>query len=274
MVTTEPGMRTSSLSMSVIIHVLVLAAGLVTIPWLKKDYEIPQPLSVEIVDIAEMAQTTHAAPVPVKDDKKEKQKPPENKPPPAPKNTADKPQEVVRDKPLDKPDEVKKDEVLVDENAPPQKKLDKKDDKKKKVTKAEPKKDFSSVLKNLADSKDKPLTPAKEPDMKADENPPEAAENLPVGMKMTMAEKTRSGSSCRAAGTFPSARKTPKTLWSRFTWSSTATARSSQRASSTWPAITATVFSAPRPTAPCGPCRRKNVRLLSCHLINTIPGKR
>jgi len=212
MTTTEPGMRSSSLTIALILHVLVLIAGYVTIPWMKKDFDVPTPVSIELVDIADIAQTTRPAPVDVKEDKKEKPKQ-DNKPPPAPKSTA-----AAQPKPVDKPDDKpeekpKKDEVLVDENAPPQKKQDKKDDKKKKVTKAPPKKeDFASVLKNLADSKPTPMTPAKQPDMKADETPPQASENLPVGMKMTMTEKDALRQQLQGCWNFPFGAKDAENL--------------------------------------------------------------
>ncbi|MDE1152622.1 MAG: hypothetical protein PW788_08810 [Micavibrio sp.] len=183
----ETEMRKSSITLAVVFHVLVLVAGMVSLPWLKKEYDIPTPVSVEIVDISEMAQTTKVAPKPVKEEKKE-EKPPEKKPPPAPTNTATEPVTPVKDKVDEKKEELKKDEVLVDENAPPQKKLDKKDEKKKKVTQAPPKKDFSSVLKNLADTKAKPTPPAV-PDTKPETDAPaDSGENLPLGTKMTMTE--------------------------------------------------------------------------------------
>jgi len=184
----ETEMRKSSITLALVFHVLVLCAGMVSLPWLKKEYDPPTPVSVEIVDISEMAQTTKVAPKPVKDEKKE-EKPPEKKPPPpAPTNTASEPVTPVKDKVDEKKEEPKKDEVLVDENAPPQKKLDKKDEKKKKVTQAPPKKDFSSVLKNLADSKPKPVAPPAPDTKPAPDATPDSGENLPLGPKMTMTE--------------------------------------------------------------------------------------
>ncbi len=179
-------MRKSSLTLAIGLHVLVIVASIISFPWLKKDFEIPTAVSVELVDISQMAQTVKVAPKPVKEEKKE-EKPPENKPPPAPTNTATEPVTPVKEKVDEKKEELKKDEVLVDENAPPEKKIEKKDEKKKKVTQAPPQKDFTSVLKNLAAQKEKPIPAPATPDIKTDSTPT-PGQNLPIGPKMTMTE--------------------------------------------------------------------------------------
>ena len=180
-------MRRTSISLSIFLHAMVLVIAVVSFPWLKKDYVTPPPISVEMVDISQLAQTTKVAPVPIKKEEKKVDKPAPPKPPPAAKNTANEAVQVVKTiKPDDKPEPKKDEKVLVDANAPPEKKLDKKDEKKKKVTE-EPKKDFTSVLKNLADEKPAPAPVDKKVDLKANEKP-ESAQPLPIGQRMTMTE--------------------------------------------------------------------------------------
>lgn len=181
-------MRRSSISISIIFHALFFAGAMVSIPWLKKEYTVPQHIAIEMVDIAELTQTTKQAPVPVK--KQEKPKKVENPPPPKPKTTArnTSKEAVTPDKTKTevKEDPKKDEKVLVDPNAHPDKKLTEKEEKKKKVTE-EPKKDFSSVLKNLADEKPTPVSAEKTPDMNLNE-PPEEAHFVPLGKRMTMTE--------------------------------------------------------------------------------------
>ena len=86
----------------------------------------------------------------------------------------------------EKKETKKSEKVLVDPNAHPDKKLTKKEEKKEKVTE-EQKKDFDSVLKNLADEKPVPDSAEKKPDMNLNE-PPEEAHNVPLSQRMTMTE--------------------------------------------------------------------------------------
>ena len=180
-------MRRSSLTISLIFHATCFVLAVVSFPWLKKDYDIPIPLSVEMVTIDEMNQTTKVAPKPEKKIEKKVEKPPAPpKPAPAATNTV---KEMVKPtKDLIKEDPIKKDEkVLVDPTAHPDKKLDKQDEKKKKVTETEEQK-FASILKNLQEEKPQPKDDQK-PDLKLDEPaPPDEGRPVPLGERMTMTE--------------------------------------------------------------------------------------
>lgn len=173
-------MQPKSIGISVAFHVAVIIVATVSLPWLKRDFEIPQPLSVEFVEIDKITQTTKLAPKPVtKKEEPKKEEPP--KPPPAPKNAASEPAKPV-EPPKEEPKEEPKKEkpVLVDEAAPPEKKKTPKEEKKPETKKAEPKKSFDSVLKNL-DLDDK-TPPAKQemPDLSPDASAPtESATNAP-----------------------------------------------------------------------------------------------
>lgn len=179
-------MRRSSVSISLAFHAACFVLAVVSIPWLKKDYEIPTPVSVELVAIDKIAQTTKVAPTPVKKQEKKQEEPTPPKPPPPKQNTSTEPTPPTKE--IKKEEVVKKEEkVLVDPAAHPDKKLEKKDEKKKKVTE-EPKKDLASVLKNLIDDKETMPPMPKVPDMKLDESTPKQGQNIPLGQRMTMTE--------------------------------------------------------------------------------------
>lgn len=164
----------------------MIIIGLVSFPWLKKDFVIPPPISVEFADISELTQTTKVSPQPTpkKEDK------PVDKPPPAAKNTSNEAVAPVKKevKKEDKP-EKKEDKVLVDKNAPPDKKKTPKEEKKKETTKEEPKKDFASVLKNLQDPADTPPVKTDTPDLKLNEPAAAQGQQAPLGAKLTMSEE-------------------------------------------------------------------------------------
>lgn len=193
-------MRRSSVSISLAFHAACFVLAVVSIPWLKKDYVIPTPVSVELVAIDKMAQTTKVAPTPVKKQEKKEEQPTPPKPPPPKQNTSTEPTPPTKE--IKKEEVVKKEEkVLVDPAAHPDKKLEKKDEKKKKVTE-EPKKSFDSLLKNLADEKVKtPTTPT--PDMKLDESTPKEGQNIPLGERMTMTEMDALREQLRQCWNFP-----------------------------------------------------------------------
>ena len=182
-------MQNRSIGISIGFHVAVIVIGTVSLPWIRRDFEIPQPISVELAEMAPITQTPKIA-EPTPRPKKEEPKDATPKPPPAAKNTSNEAITPVKTPEPEKKEEVKKDEVLVDENAAPEKKKTKQEEKKKEVTKTEPKKDFSSILKNLADSDDTPTPKTKLPDLKLDEK--EASSDgakAPLGEKMTMSEE-------------------------------------------------------------------------------------
>jgi outer membrane biosynthesis protein TonB len=183
-------MRRSSIATSAMLHAAALILVTISFPWWRHKYdEAPQPMSVEMVTVADMAQTTKVAP----QIKKEQVKPAEpekkvepKKPPPAPTNKAEEPKQAI-EKPVEKTEEVKEEKPVFDENAIP-KKQPKKVDKKPDNKKAEPKKqDFTALLKNLTDAKTQPAPPM----------PPQPAtkvanaadgQPLPLGERMTRLE--------------------------------------------------------------------------------------
>jgi len=182
-------MRTSSLTISAGFHVAVVLAAMVSLPWLRKDFDIPPPVMVEFVEIGKVTETTKVAPPTPKPDKKEEKK--EEPPPPAPKNTAKEvtPPAPKKPDPAPKKDEPKKDsKPEVDPLAKPDKKPPPKDDKKETKPK-EPERDFSSVLKNLADPKHTPPSATEQPDMGIKTATPVEGAQAPLGAKMTMREE-------------------------------------------------------------------------------------
>ena len=182
-------MNRKSIWISVGFHVALVIIGTVSFPWLKRDFEIPPPISIELAEIAPITQTTKVAPQPAPK-KEEEPKEAAPKPPPAAKNTSNEAQVPVKKEPEPKKDEPKKkDTVLVDDAAPPEKKKTKQEEKKKEVKKEEPKKDFSSVLKNLSDTEEQPQAKPQLPDLKLDETAASDGAKAPLGAKMTMSEE-------------------------------------------------------------------------------------
>ena len=183
------GLHRGSLTASMMLHLAAIIMLTVSFPWLKKDYEIPPPISVDLVSIADLSKTTKTAlqPEQKKPEKKpDVQKPPDKKPPPAPTNKSSEAKAPVL-KPPEKVEDTKPQEPVIDENALPQKKPEKKPEKKAEEKKPEPKKDFASILKNLADQKPVPATPWQDslPEKMAK---PTEGRPLPLGERMTMSE--------------------------------------------------------------------------------------
>lgn len=177
-----------SVWISIGFHVAIIVIGTLSLPWIKRDFEVPPAISIELADIAPMTQTNKVAPQPAP--KKEEPKDATPKPPPVAKNTATEAQVPVKKEPEPKKDEPKKkDTVLVDDAAPPEKKKTKQEEKKKEVKKEEPKKDFSSVLKNLEDTDEQPQPKTELPDLKLDEKAASDGAKAPLGEKMTMSEE-------------------------------------------------------------------------------------
>lgn len=177
-----------SVWISIGFHVAIIVIGTLSLPWIKRDFEVPPAISIELADIAPMTQTNKVAPQPAP--KKEEPKDATPKPPPMAKNTATEAQVPVKKEPEPKKDEPKKkDTVLVDDAAPPEKKKTKQEEKKKEVKKEEPKKDFSSVLKNLEDTDEQPQPKTELPDLKLDEKAASDGAKAPLGEKMTMSEE-------------------------------------------------------------------------------------
>jgi hypothetical protein len=185
-------MNKKSIWISVGFHVGIILIATVSLPWIKRDFEIPPPISIELAEIAPITQTDKIAPKPAPKKEEPKEEPP--KPPPAATNTASEAAKPVPKPPEPEPkkeEPPKKDEVLVDEAAPPEKKKTKQEEKKKEVTKPkpEPKKDFSSVLKNLQVNDEKEAPKQELPDLKLDETAASDGAKAPLGAKMTMSEE-------------------------------------------------------------------------------------
>jgi outer membrane biosynthesis protein TonB len=145
---------------SAILHFVLFIVTAFGIPFIARDHEIlSQPISIEIVPIAELTQTNRVAtPVKPKEEKKELPPPVQEKPSP-PKMAEETPPEIEKPKPPEIKEEVK--ETPVEELAPPKPEKKKEEVKPKEkpkpkpkpeVTKTEKKKeaqDFDSLLKNL-----------------------------------------------------------------------------------------------------------------------------
>jgi outer membrane biosynthesis protein TonB len=178
-------MRRSSIILSTVFHATMVVIATLGLPFLaKRAFIIPPPIVIDYIEVSKVTETNKVAPQPQPAPPR-----PEEKPPAAAKNTANNavvpvPKEML--KPEDKKEIKKaaKAEPAIDPNAPPDKtrKI-----KKTEAEKKEPPKDFSSVLKNLIDPKDKLSSKADKPDAKAP--PPALGQNAPLGAKMTMSEE-------------------------------------------------------------------------------------
>lgn len=150
----DPAMR-SALVKSGVFHIAVVVLLSITLPFIKKDtLLLSNPISVEIVDVADIAQTNKPAP-PKKVDEEKKPEPAPDKPAP-PKVASETPPDLTKPKPPDVKNEVAEPKEAV----PPPKPLEKKAEEKKpeppkpkppeKKAEAAPKADdFASLLKNL-----------------------------------------------------------------------------------------------------------------------------
>ena len=200
-------MRIGSLILSAVFHGITVLLVITGLPFVAKyEFKIPPPIVVDFIEISKVTETDRISTKPMLLPPK-KVKPKKKKPEPAVKNTSkdvvvpmpkEKPKPKLKPKP--KPKEVKKKEVKtvpLDPNALPdkkKKKIEKKKVEKKKIKK-KPLKDFSSVLKNLADpKKDKPTPkPTRKPASKAksalESVISKMGSNAPLGAKMTMSEE-------------------------------------------------------------------------------------
>lgn len=181
-------MRRSALSISAGLHVALLVLMWTGLPFLMaRDFVIPPPIVVEFAEVAPVTETTKIAPDPQKQDEKPEPLPeeskPDDKPKPAPKNDAPQPPQPSKDKAKPKKEDFSKTlEKLLADDGEPQK--DKKADKKKEAEAAAP--DFSSVLKNLAETKE---TPDGKGEMKLDEAVKPDGMQAPLGQKLTISEE-------------------------------------------------------------------------------------
>jgi outer membrane biosynthesis protein TonB len=165
-------MRRSSLYISATVHALLLLLAILGLPFIKhKELDVPQPITVELVDVSQITQTNKPAPPQPKPPEPAKPQPA----PPPPTPTPPTPPAPTPEPPKPEP-KVEKPAPVIDENAPP-KKEEKKVVKKQPPKKAAAPKDFSSVLKTL-DVNNKPPPPT-----------PEPAQQAPIGEKLTVSEE-------------------------------------------------------------------------------------
>lgn len=186
-------MRRGPLIFSGAFHLVVFILAITGLPFLARhEFIIPPPMVVDLIDVSKITQTNKLSPKPVQPPEKP-EKPEEKRPPPTPKNTASEavvPVAKEPPKPEEKKEPKKDKAVTVDPDAPPDKnKKDKKPKEKKEVPPKEPPKDFSSVLKNLADPKDRPSAQELLDQKLKEIAAPEAAQNAPLGERMTMSEQ-------------------------------------------------------------------------------------
>lgn len=170
----------AALVISGLFHLAIFVFTVITLPFvMNTPPDVSTPISVEIVDIADIAQTNKVqAPTEKKEEPSEKPQPEkmESKPSPPPPVEESKP-DVPAPAPLEKtkPPEEKEKPV---EKKPPVKSQEKDDSKKK---------DFNSLLKNLAPDASQKTEPQKDiKDVLAGTT--EDAQNLPLGERMTMTE--------------------------------------------------------------------------------------
>lgn len=181
-------MRRSSLFISAAFHTTIFILAVTGLPFLaKREFVVPKPIVVDFLEISKVTETNKIQTQPVAPEKKPEPKKEEKPPPPAPQNTASEAVTPVKEqpKPEDKTETKKAAKTeTVDETAPPDKS---KKPKKEEVVKKEPPRDFSSVLKNLAEPKDKSAASETLPNEKS--APPTPGQNAPLGEKMTMSEE-------------------------------------------------------------------------------------
>jgi len=137
-------MRISAISFSALVHIFVLIAVSITVPWTShRDIYVPPPIKVKFAEMDKVTQ--------VPEKKKEIKK--------APKVTKKEPKVAVKPpkKPLPPPQKVKKEPS---KPVPVKKKeIEKKAEVKEKIKKkveevVKPERDFASILKNLANTKE------------------------------------------------------------------------------------------------------------------------
>lgn len=184
----EPSMR-GPLVLSGLFHVILFTITAVGIPFVVQDKIeiITTPITIEVVDLDEMTQTTRVS-KPSKSHEKPQKEPPPRKPAP-PQMTADAPPDLTLPKPdkVEEPPEESLPEALVPPPLPKSKPAFKKPPPKPEATKvAKPKdqQDFQSLLKNLIP--EEPIVIDSTNDGSADSSAPGQISNL--ADKLTVSE--------------------------------------------------------------------------------------
>jgi outer membrane biosynthesis protein TonB len=172
----EPSMKGPVIT-STLFHILLFAITAIGMPFLTPDEVIFTPISVELVDIADVTQTNKPPAIKPKAEEKpitEELKPPPIEKPAPPEMTEEAPPEPVKPKPIEKKAEVEKPK--------PKPKVEPK----KEETK--PKKDFDTLLKNLApvEEAEKPVD---EPLETSEDANPEESMIAEMGTRLTMSEE-------------------------------------------------------------------------------------
>lgn len=144
------------------LHVLVIALGMISVPFLKKDILPPAPIMVEIVDVADMTQTNKVAKAPEKIEKPVPE-PKQEKLVAPPKVEAKEPPKVVKPKPIE-PEKVKPKPKEVPPPPKPREPEKKPEPKKEELKEEEASQQdqFNSLLKNLQEAENTAAAPSKE----------------------------------------------------------------------------------------------------------------
>lgn len=149
------GTMKTPLATSLVFHAVILAICMMGLPYIKPDIDVlPESVPIEIASVDDLS-TTDRAPARADVEKPKAEEKPEEKPKPKPPtNTAEAPQKPVleKPKPVEKP---KPPEPMADDIADPDKKAEEKPKppEKKPVIQQEQNEAFSSLLKNLEETK-------------------------------------------------------------------------------------------------------------------------
>ena len=180
------------LTVSLVAHGVIILLMVVGLPHINtRDFIEPQPIVVELAELADIAQTDKPKPKPVKAEPEEVAPPPKQEDLPEPVKES-KPEPVKEiEKPKPEPvEEEPKPEPKKEEPKPEPKPEPKKEEAKPEPMKEEPKKeedtsDFDSILKNLAEVKESSDIEVEDTNEDAQQT---SASDAPLGDKVTMTE--------------------------------------------------------------------------------------
>lgn len=179
---------TAGALMSLIFHGLLVSVTIVGMPFVARDkLEVSTPISVEMVELDEISQTTRRAPPQkVEESEKSEAAPPPPKPAmpkmeqaSAPDMT---PEKAVKPKPVPPP--PKPEPEKTEEKPEPKPEPEPKEES---VSAKEPSKDFQSLLRNLTPDAQETRTEADNPDLNTDA-PPQTSQIAPLGERITATE--------------------------------------------------------------------------------------
>ena len=181
------------LTVSLIAHGLIILLLIVGLPHINtRDFVEPQPIVVELAELADIAQTDKPKPKPVKAKPEEMPPPPkqEDLPEPAKESKPEPVKEVEKPKPEPVKEQPKPEPKKEEVKPEPKKEEPKPEPVKEEPKKEEPKKeedtsDFDSILKNLADVEE---TSDAETEVSDEDTKQTSASDAPLGDKVTMTE--------------------------------------------------------------------------------------